>query len=265
MSKDVHENASKGPKGFLRYSHATILAVLVGVMALPTGYFGYKVVHVEDPSVSAIKQVVEFDDRYRRLTEVRDGDTAVTESGEQIRLIGVSAPELDECGGEEARRALVGLTANRQVYFDKDEEATDRFGRLLRYVYVRGSGKSEGDTMVNKEMVRLGYALESRVAPNVRHQDALRNMQTEAEREGRGLWSSCEDFGGGSDRQLDEQPENEQCVIKGNIGDGAIKSYFLPGCGNYKRIKIDSRKGEGFFCTEEEALKAGFEKSSNCL
>jgi len=39
---------------------------------------------------------------------------------------------------------------------------------------------------------------------------------------------------------------------------------LLPGCPNYKRVKIDPRKGEQYFCTEEEAKDAGWEKSAAC-
>lgn len=254
---------SKAGEGLLPYSHVVIITVLVAVAALPTGYFGYKVVNVDDVGVSAIEQVVEFDERYHEIVEVRDGDTVVTDSDEVIRLIGIEAPELDECGGEEARNALIGLVADRRVYFDKDQDAVDRFGRLLRYMYVRGGGKHDGDVMVNETLLHLGYALEERNPPNVRHQSAFRNIQVEAQRNNEGLWSSCETFAGSFDGQLDVPPTDENCVIKGNIA-AAGKTYFLPGCGNYKRIKIDPRAGEGYFCSEQEAQKAGFSKSNNC-
>ncbi len=55
------------------------------------------------------------------------------------------------------------------------------------------------------------------------------------------------------------------CVIKGNISyKTGEKIYHLPGCPNYKSTKIDTRYGERWFCTEEEAVKAGWRKAYNC-
>jgi micrococcal nuclease len=57
----------------------------------------------------------------------------------------------------------------------------------------------------------------------------------------------------------------EDCVIKGNISDrGFGKIYFVPNCINYNRVKIDLKRGEKWFCTEEEAKEAGFRKATNC-
>ena len=57
----------------------------------------------------------------------------------------------------------------------------DRYGRLLAYVWL-------GDTMVNAELVRRGYAQVMTVPPNVRYQDLFLKLQREARDAGRGLW-----------------------------------------------------------------------------
>jgi micrococcal nuclease len=57
----------------------------------------------------------------------------------------------------------------------------DRYGRLLAYVWV-------GNTMVNAELLRLGYAQVMTVPPNVRHQDLFVKIQREARGTHRGLW-----------------------------------------------------------------------------
>jgi len=66
-------------------------------------------------------------------------------------------------------------------------------------------------------------------------------------------------------REKDSGPSDPECIIKGNISEkGYGKTYLIPGCDNYKNVKIDQRKGEKYFCTEEEAFEAGFRKATNC-
>ena len=65
---------------------------------------------------------------------------------------------------------------------EKDVSETDRYGRLLRYVWV-------GDLMVNAELVRLGYALVSTYPPDVKYQDLFLRLPQEARAAGRGMWA----------------------------------------------------------------------------
>ena len=47
------------------------------------------------------------------------------------------------------------------------------------------------------------------------------------------------------------------CAIKGNIsGNGRI--YHLPGSRSYEKTRIDTAKGERWFCSEGEARAAGW-------
>jgi hypothetical protein len=52
-----------------------------------------------------------------------------------------------------------------------------------------------------------------------------------------------------------------QCLIKGNISSKKEKIYHLPGQQYYEKTIIDESKGERWFCTEEEAIEAGWRKS----
>ena len=54
-------------------------------------------------------------------------------------------------------------------------------------------------------------------------------------------------------------PHPPGCDIKGNISKSG-KLYHLPGGKGYARTKIN-RKGERWFCTEEEAREAGWSKA----
>ena len=72
--------------------------------------------------------------------------------------------------------------AGRTVSLEKDVSETDRFGRLLRYVWLDES------TMVNALLVEEGYAQVVTYPPDVRHVDMFLELQREARAEGRGLW-----------------------------------------------------------------------------
>ena len=121
---------------------------------------------------------------------VVDGDTIhvrLTDRVEKIRYIGVNTPEIhhpskgEEPGGREAAEVNRGLVGGRRVRLELDVQTRDRYGRLLAYVWV-------GDTMVNAELVRRGYAQAMTVPPNVRYQDLFVKLQRQARDAHRGLW-----------------------------------------------------------------------------
>jgi endonuclease YncB( thermonuclease family) len=69
-----------------------------------------------------------------------DGDTVVTDRG-TVRLIGVNAPDRHECGYAKATRLAVALApagATVSLTLPDSHAGTDAYGRLLRYVDVRG-------------------------------------------------------------------------------------------------------------------------------
>ncbi len=124
------------------------------------------------------------------VVKVVDGDTIhvrVAERVEKVRYIGVNAPEVhhptrgEEPGGREASDANRRLVVGRHVRLELDIQSRDRYGRLLAYVWV-------GDTMVNAELVRQGYAQVMTVPPNVRYQRLFLDLQRDARQAGRGLW-----------------------------------------------------------------------------
>jgi hypothetical protein len=65
----------------------------------------------------------------------------------------------------------------------KDVSETDRYGRLLRYVYLQDG------TFINAELVKQGYALVATFPPDVAHESELTALQEEARNTGIGLWA----------------------------------------------------------------------------
>ena len=124
------------------------------------------------------------------VVRVVDGDTIHVRLGdrlEKVRYIGVNTPEIrhpsrgEEPGGRAAHAVNRRLVAGKRVRLELDVQARDRYGRLLAYVWV-------GGTMINAELVRLGYAQVMTVPPNVRHQALFVKLQRDAREAGRGLW-----------------------------------------------------------------------------
>ncbi|GAB4368701.1 MAG: hypothetical protein Kow00128_14280 [Deltaproteobacteria bacterium] len=121
-----------------------------------------------------------------------DGDTVrVRLHGEEetVRLLGVDAPETghpsrpEEYYGAEATRILSSLCAGKRVLLEHDREDTDRYGRLLRYLFLPPpDGRS-----VNLELVRRGAARVLTRFPFSRKEEFLQ-AQEQARREGAGIW-----------------------------------------------------------------------------
>ena len=129
-----------------------------------------------------------------RVVRVVDGDTLIVDRGsgdERLRYIGIDAPESVkpdtpvEFMGREAALANAALVEGRTVVLERDVSDRDRFGRLLRYVWLR-----EGSDwrLVNLELVAQGYAQAVSFPPDVRRQDALRDAEASARAAGAGLW-----------------------------------------------------------------------------
>ena len=134
------------------------------------------------------------DDARARVVRVVDGDTIrvrlASGAVERVRYLGIDTPESVapdrpvECFGRAARAFNARLVERREVRLVFDVGRRDRFGRLLAYVYA-------GDTFVNAELVRGGYAEALVLAPNVRHAARLTALAAEARVRGRGLWGAC--------------------------------------------------------------------------
>ncbi len=50
-------------------------------------------------------------------------------------------------------------------------------------------------------------------------------------------------------------------VLKGNISSAGNRTFHVPGGEYYDRVRIDENIGEGWFCSEEDAMAAGFRRS----
>ena len=192
-----------------------------------------------------------------KVIRVIDGDAIEIEDGQKVRYIGIDTPETVhpdkavQCFGQEATDKNRKLVESKTVELEKDISETDKYGRLLRYVYVE-------DVFVNDYLVREGYAHASSYPPDVKYQDQFLQAEGEARQSNRGLWGSCSQT---SSQPSQSSTPSDSCLIKGNISSSGEKIYHLPGQYYYDKTVIDESRGEKWFCSEEEAISAGWRKS----
>jgi len=121
---------------------------------------------------------------------VIDGDTIKVEivgRTYSVRYIGINTPEMTAQDDTVRSMALQAAAKNQElvggkiIHLEGDISGTDKYGRLLRYVWL-------GDLMVNAELVRLGFAEVSTYPPDVKYAEHFLRLQEEAREAGLGLW-----------------------------------------------------------------------------
>ncbi|PIR92305.1 nuclease [Candidatus Falkowbacteria bacterium CG10_big_fil_rev_8_21_14_0_10_44_15] len=211
--------------------------------------------------------------QYYLVTRVIDGDTIDVNSGtttERVRLIGINTPEVVdprkpvECFGREASQKAHEFLENQAVYLEPDEtqDERDKYGRLLRYAW-----RADG-VFYNWEIIKQGYAYEYTYFTPYKYQAEFRQAETLARDHKLGLWAdnACTVANNlnASTPTASALPSNPNCNIKGNIASDGEKIYHLPSCDYYAKTMINLGQGELYFCSEEEAVAAGWRKAQNC-
>lgn len=203
------------------------------------------------------------------ILKVVDGDTIHVQlpdgKKEKVRIIGIDTPETKDprkpvqCFGKEASKQMSKLVNGKTVVLERNPaEDRDKYKRLLRYISLNGED-------IGASMVRGGYAFSYKKFPHPRLA-TYNQLEREARGALRGLWGSACDYQSttpvSGSKTSPNPPIQGECKIKGNISKEKI--YHLPGCGSYKKTIIETDKGERWFCTEAEAVAAGWRKAGNC-
>jgi len=120
------------------------------------------------------------------VTNIVDGDTfdCKTESGiERIRLIGMNTPEMSTPEGVTALNYVTKLLPlGHAVQLELDVREYGPFKRLLAYVYLPDG------TMLNKLLVKEGYAQVATYPPNVKYVEVFRDAEKSARENKKGFW-----------------------------------------------------------------------------
>lgn len=179
------------------------------------------------------------------VTKVVDGDTIKLNDGRTIRYIGIDAPEEGECFAEEAKKINSDLVLGKKVRLEMDTNEMDHFGRYLGYLFL----KDKEEVFVNQNLLQQGAGEFFLDTVNLRYQDLLVQTAEKAHQENKGLWQAC-------------APNPKiGCQIKGNLDRLDKRWYHLPSFRHYETTEINLEHGDRWFCTEEDAQAAGFEKA----
>lgn len=128
------------------------------------------------------------------VKKVVDGDTIIIAGDATVRYTGIDTPETVDprrpvgCYGKEASHINKQLVNGKMVRLEKDISETDKYGRLLRYIFV---STENGELFVNDYLVRQGYAKSNSYPPDIKYQQQFVEAQQEAMANNRGLWGAC--------------------------------------------------------------------------
>jgi endonuclease YncB( thermonuclease family) len=183
------------------------------------------------------------------------GSDSVRIGSTTVRLAGIDAPESEQrCGkagrswrcGAATEAALARLVGSRRVSCTL--AGSDESGRALGRCSV---GKKD----VAAELVREGHVFAD---------GTVLARYASAEREARaakaGMWSGEVERPAAYRSKLWEEAKRrapEGCPIKGQVS-GAARVYVLPWSPDYERVRVQKARGERWFCSEQEAVSAGF-------
>jgi endonuclease YncB( thermonuclease family) len=178
--------------------------------------------------------------------KIVDGDTLDIGST-TIRLHGIDAPEVAQPGGRDATNALARLVERKTLTCEGSTRDDHR--RLIAKCWI-------GNNDINAAMVRAGYAWAF-----VKYSRDYASLEQTARRELRGIWRKASEppWDYRAKRwHVEQQTSPNGCPIKGNITRHGERIYHAPWSPWYRNTSIDERKGERWFCSEREALDAGW-------
>lgn len=206
-----------------------------------------------------------------KVKETTDGDTIVITLNNKdfkLRFIGIDSPETKhpskpvEFMGKEASDFTTKELKDKEVWLEKDVSETDKYQRLLRYVWLVDPSEIKNptyedirDKTINGILVREGYAKASSYPPDVKYQEYFNKIQQEAEQNKKGLWQDKKENIEEEAQKQDEVTQTSETVdmrIKGNRNS---KIYHFPGGRSYNKVKESNAV---YFKTPQEAEAAGY-------
>jgi micrococcal nuclease len=175
---------SYGKRRLYRLLTVLVFGIIFSIVASQSNWLtqGAKKAEVSQPGLYPINKFI-------------DGDTiSVNMNGniEDVRMIGVDTPETHkpntpiQCYGPEASNYTKSLIGSSRVRLQSDTLDTnrDRYGRLLRYVYLPDG------TMVENKLISEGYGFAYTQFPFEKKQEFV-SFEAQAKASGKGLWSAC--------------------------------------------------------------------------
>ncbi len=170
-----------------------IIETIITLIVLVSGIIAGTIKKEEIIEVLGITTTNTLEDSYKVIS-VTDGDTfKINYNGKEtkVRLIGVDTPESVHPDttknteyGEEASNYTKNLIQNKTIKLEFDVSQTDKYGRLLAYVYL------ENGEMLNEKLLKEGYAKVATYPPNVKYVERFEKLQKQARENKIGFWKA---------------------------------------------------------------------------
>jgi micrococcal nuclease len=214
-----------------------------------------------------------------RVIKVIDGDTIEVAMGSgaeaKVRLIGVDTPETrhpskgKEPFGPEATAFTKDALDGQIVYLEKDVSETDRYDRLLRYVWTdapldKDSEEEMRTKLFNARLVAEGYAQALTYPPDVARAEFFLQLQREARESGFGLWAlATAQVDATTSASRDKKVTHAATISDESeyIGNANSKKFHRPECDSVPTIKDTNVI---VFQNREDAVEAGFIPCKAC-
>jgi len=191
----------------LRKLKRIIYTVLL-IIFIPSGITWFDKTQLFDLSKLAQSVSFKYDNSYElvnaSIEKIVDGDTLKVEINNKsykVRLIGIDSPESVNPdvakntpeGKKASNYVKTKLKIGQVVYLQSDKSDTDKYGRLLRYVWLK-KPKDANDpeeiesSMLNAIIIKAGYAKAVQYKPDIRNKDIFSNLEEAAKKEKKGIW-----------------------------------------------------------------------------
>jgi endonuclease YncB( thermonuclease family) len=184
-----------------------------------------------------------------------DGDTLEV-SGQSVRLEGIDAAELGQrCVAPGRKFVRPGETAAKRLSELAQDGVICAGTGYDDYKRLIATCRTAAGANINQQLVREGQAWAF-----VKFTDTYKPDEEIARSAGLGIWNmKCETpwaFRATTWKSARKKLSTD-CPIKGNISERG-KIYHTPWSPHYASTKINEAKGERWFCSEAEALEAGW-------
>lgn len=172
-----------------------LVKIIALSLLLASSWFWEVITPKEKEEERILKEEKKLNFEEAKVIRIVDGDTIeilVNDKREKIRVIGVDSPEtVDprkevECFGQKAAEFSKNKLEEQRVWLEKDESQgdRDRYGRLLRYVWI-----DEKEIDFGKLLIASGFAYEYTYNKEYKYQKEYQTTQKEAEDNKMGLWA----------------------------------------------------------------------------
>ena len=144
-----------------------------------------------------------------------------------------------------------------QIEYDSSQTKTDKYWRHLIYIFYNWEN-------INQKMVEQWYAKEYTYNKPYKYQTGFKEAEQIAKNNSKWIWWLDNQKEVIKEISTHKKNPTNSCNIKWNINSKWEKIYHYPWCKSYTRTKITPSKWEKYFCSEKEALSAGWRIAWNC-